>query len=61
MIDMDQNQEFSLPDMEMSVEGGNLPKFNAEVGDIETGKEQVAMDVPKIELQTPEQNAADDS
>ena len=61
MVDIDQTEEASLPDVELSVEGGNLPEFEAEVGDIETGTEEVTMEVPTIEFQSPEEDAQDDS
>lgn len=61
MVDIDQTEEASLPDVELSVEGGNLPEFDAEVGDIETGTEEVTLEVPTIEIQSPEEDAADDS
>ena len=61
MVDIDQTQEASLPDVDVSVEGGNLPEFDAEVGDIETGTETITMEVPTIEVQSPEEDASDDS
>lgn len=56
MIDIEQTQEASLPDIDMSIEGGNLPEFEAEVGTIETGTEEITMDVPTIEFQSPEES-----
>lgn len=61
MVDIDQTEEASLPDVDLTVEGGNLPEFDAEVGDIETGTEEVTMEVPTIEFQSPEEDAADES
>ncbi len=61
MIDIDQTEEGSLPNVELSVEGGNMPAFDAEVGDIETGTEEVTLEVPTIEFQSPEEDAADES
>lgn len=56
MVDIDQTQEASLPDVDLSVEGGNLPEFSAEVGDIETGTETITMEVPTIEFESPEED-----
>lgn len=56
MVDIDQTQEASLPDVDVSVEGGNMPAFDAEVGDIETGTEQITMEVPTIEFESPEED-----
>lgn len=61
MVDIDQTEEASLPDVELTVEGGNLPEFDAEVGDIEMGTEEVTLEVPTIDIQSPEEDAADDS
>ncbi|SFS21229.1 hypothetical protein [Yoonia litorea] len=61
MVDVDQTEEGSLPEVDLSVEGGNMPEFDAEVGDIETGTEEVTMEVPTIELESPEEAASDDS
>lgn len=57
MVDIDQTEEASLPDVELSVEGGNMPAFDAEVGDIETGTEEVTMEVPTIEIESPEEDS----
>ena len=56
MVDIDQTEEASLPDVDVSVEGGNLPEYDAEVGDIETGTEQITMEVPTIEFESPEED-----
>ncbi|AHD02517.1 hypothetical protein [Leisingera methylohalidivorans] len=60
MIDVDQTQETRLPDVDVSVEGGQLPEFNAEVGDIEAGTEEVTVTVPTIDIQSPEEDANND-
>ena len=56
MIDIDQTEEASLPNVDVNVEGGNLPEFNAEVGDIETGTEESTMEVPTVTFESPEEN-----
>lgn len=56
MVDIDQTQEASMPDVDVNVEGGNLPEFSAEVGDIETGTETITMEVPTIEFESPEED-----
>ncbi|GAA4221363.1 hypothetical protein J4E08_05340 [Sagittula sp. NFXS13] len=52
MIDIDQTEEGSMP--EVSVEGGNLPEFDAEVGDVDVTEEEVTVTVPEIEVTPPE-------
>lgn len=56
MVDIDQTEEASLPDVDVTVEGGNLPEFSAEVGDIETGTEEITMEVPTITFESPEED-----
>jgi hypothetical protein len=56
MIDIDQTQEASLP--EVTVEGGQLPEFNAEVGDVDVEEEEVTVTVPKLEVTPPEEDVA---
>lgn len=53
MIDIDQTQSAELP--EVSVEGGQLPEFDAEVGDIEVTEETVT--VPSLEITPPEDDS----
>ncbi|MEM8655735.1 MAG: hypothetical protein AAGF36_13410 [Pseudomonadota bacterium] len=48
MVDIDQTQETRLPDV--SVEGGQLPAFDAEVGSIEMTEEQVDVTVPDVDV-----------
>jgi hypothetical protein len=55
LIDIDQTQEGSLPDVDVSVEGGELPKFDAEVGSIEMTEEEVTVEVPKVEVTSEEE------
>lgn len=50
MIDVDQTEEASLPDVDVSVEGGNLPEFDAEVGSIEVTEETATVSVPDVDV-----------
>lgn len=54
MIDIDQTEEARLPDVDVSVEGGNLPEFDAEVGSIEVGSTEETVTVPDVEITTQE-------
>lgn len=53
-IDIDQTEEGSLPDVDVSVEGGNLPEFEATTGSINLTEEEVDVTVPKVEVTTEE-------
>lgn len=55
MVDVEQTEEASLPDVDVSVEGGNLPEYNAEVGDVEVGEREVTVTVPTIDIESPEE------
>lgn len=52
MIDVDQTQEAALPDVDINVEGGQLPEFDAEVGSISVGETEVEVEVPDVEITT---------
>lgn len=58
MVDVDVADMGSAPDVDVSVEGGEMPEINAEVGDIETGTEEVTVTVPTVDVQTPEEENA---
>ena len=58
MIDIDQTEEARLPDVDVSVEGGNMPEFDAKVGEIETGTKEVTVTVPTVDIQAPEEEAS---
>lgn len=61
MIDIDQTQETRLPNVDVTVEGGQLPEFDANVGEIETGTKEVTVTVPTIDIQSPEEAAREGS
>ena len=52
MVDIDQTQEARLPDVEVTAEGGQMPKFDAEVGSVEVTEETVEVTVPEVEVTT---------
>ena len=55
-FDVEQTEEASLPDVDVTVEGGNMPEFDVESGDIETGTEEVTVTVPTVDIQSPEED-----
>lgn len=50
MVDIDQTEEASLPDVDVSVEGGNLPEFEAEVGSVSVTEETATVPVPDVDV-----------
>lgn len=57
-FDVDQTESASLPDVDVSVEGGNMPEFDVEAGDVDVGTETVTVEVPTIDVESPEEEAA---
>lgn len=57
MIDIDQTEEAALP--EVSVEGGQMPEFDADVGEVEVDEEEVTVTVPEINVTPPEEDTAE--
>ncbi len=55
MVDIDQTEEGALPTV--SIEGGNLPEYEAEVGDIEVGERDITVTVPTVDIESPEEDA----
>jgi hypothetical protein len=58
-VDIEQTEEASLPDVDVTVEGGNMPEVSADVGDVEVGSEEVTITVPTVDVQSPEEDRQD--
>ena len=54
MIDIDQTEEGSMPNVDVSVEGGNLPEFDAQTGSVEVTEEEKTITVPEVNVTTDE-------
>ncbi len=52
MVDIDQTEEARLPDVDVTVEGGQMPEFDADVGSIQMGEAEVEVEVPQVEVTT---------
>jgi hypothetical protein len=50
LIDIDQTKEAKLP--EIKAEGGALPKFDADVADVDVGTKNTTVELPKVEVDT---------
>ncbi|MBT8423666.1 MAG: hypothetical protein HKN98_01700 [Silicimonas sp.] len=59
-FDVDQTQDASLPDVDISVEGGEMPEYDVETGDVDVGTEEVTIQVPTVDVESPEEATADD-
>lgn len=56
-FDVDQTQEGSLPEVEVS--GGELPEFDVEAGDVEVGSTERTVTLPTIDIESPEEERAE--
>lgn len=52
LVDVDQTQEARLPNVDVQVTEGQMPKFDAEVADVNVGTKDVDVDVPTMEVET---------
>ncbi len=55
MVDVDQTEQGSMPDVDVSVEGGNMPEFEAETGSVDVTTEEETVTVPDVEITTEEE------
>lgn len=56
--DVQKTQEGELPEVE--VKGGQVPKFDVDVGEVEVGTEKKEITVPTIDIQTPAEERAEE-
>ena len=54
-FDFDVTEEARLPDVDVNVEGGNLPEIEVQSGEIEVGTEQMTVTVPTVDIQSAEE------
>lgn len=55
---VEQTEEGELPEVEAT--GGELPEYDVDAADIEVGTETKEIEVPDIDIQSPEENEAED-
>jgi hypothetical protein len=56
--DVQKTQEGKLPDVE--VKGGQMPKYDVDVGDVDVGTEKKEITVPTIDIDSPAQKRAEE-
>jgi hypothetical protein len=54
MIDVDQTKEAKLPDVDVQVEGGQLPEYEVETGSVEITTETKEVTVPDVDISATE-------
>lgn len=52
LVDVDQTQEARLPDVDVSVSGGQMPTFDADVAEIKVGTKPMEVEVPDVDVKT---------
>ncbi|UZK65731.1 hypothetical protein [Sphingomonas sp. M1-B02] len=50
MLNIQQQQGASLPDVTFDAKGGQLPKFSAETGSVGIGSTNTSVEVPTVEM-----------
>ncbi len=53
-VDVDQTQETALPDVDLTVDSGQLPAFDVETGSVEIGTPEQTIEVPELEIRSTE-------
>ena len=51
MVDLDVTEEGAMPDVDVSVEGGNLPEVDADFGEVVVGTTEETVDVPDVDVE----------
>ena len=51
--DVDQTKEGDMPEVDVNVSGGQLPEYNVEGPDVTVGTENKTIQVPTIDVDTP--------
>lgn len=52
MIDVDQTRQARLPDVDVQVEGGQMPEFEVETGSVEITEQKKEITVPDVDIST---------
>lgn len=48
--EVEQTREGRLPDVDVDVDGGEMPEFDVETADVEVGKKKVDIKVPDVDV-----------
>ncbi|HEY9098560.1 MAG TPA: hypothetical protein VIN38_06800 [Thiobacillus sp.] len=58
--DVKKTQEGKLPDVDVDVKGGQVPKYDVDAGDVDVKTEEKVITVPTLEYDTPAQDQKED-
>lgn len=51
IIDFSAQGDVEAPDVDVSVDGGELPDVDADVADVDVGTEEVTVEVPEVDVE----------
>ncbi len=54
--DVDQTEEGALPDVDVTVDEGNMPEYDVETADVEVGVDTVPVAVPDVDIEMPDED-----
>ncbi|MBO6781679.1 MAG: hypothetical protein JJ899_00105 [Alphaproteobacteria bacterium] len=57
-VDVDQTEEARLPSVDVQVEGGNVPEFTVETGDVQIREGEVDVPVPEVDVKVEEETVS---
>ncbi|HDZ54893.1 MAG TPA: hypothetical protein ENI17_05740 [Pseudomonas xinjiangensis] len=52
--DVEQTEEASMPDVDVSAEGGNMPEYDVDAADVDVGTREKTVTVPDVDVDMPE-------
>ncbi len=59
---IEQEEEGNMPEYEVTkTEEGNMPEYDVDAGDVEVGTEEKTVTVPDVDIQSPEEDEAEDA
>lgn len=58
--DVDQTQEGELPEVDVDVQGGQVPEYDVDAPDVDVDTEEVTVPVPDVDVQPADEDENDD-
>ncbi|SDS55557.1 hypothetical protein SAMN05216421_1739 [Halopseudomonas xinjiangensis] len=52
--DVEQTEEGSMPDVDVSAEGGNMPEYDVDAADVDVGTREKTVTVPDVDVTMPD-------
>lgn len=58
--EVEQTEPGEAPDVDISVDEGELPEYEVETGDVEVGTEEKTIEVPTVDVEMPDEEEAEE-